>query len=127
MQRIIDRQGFRMLPVAAQALSNRQDARWRQRAAKVLPGGMTGHLNAAALPAGYPQFFERGRGCRAWDVEVDAAARHQQALGACLNGPTPRLVELAERFVARSAHADWVLFQKNGTDATTVSLMVARA
>src|SRR6218665_1400642 len=149
MQRIANRQGFRMPPVAAQALSNRQDARWRQRAAKVLPGGMTGHLNAAALPAGYPQFFEHGQGCRVWDVDgnayidfmcswgpnllghhhpqVDAAARRQQALGDCLNGPTPRLVELAERFVARSAHADWVLFQKNGTDATTVSLMVARA
>src|SRR6218665_3859523 len=149
MQRIANRQGFRMPPVAAQALSNRQDARWRQRAAKVLPGGMTGHLNAAALPAGYPQFFEHGQGCRVWDVDgnayidfmcswgpnllghhhpqVDAAARRQQALGDCLNGPTPRLVERAERFVARSAHADWVLFQKNGTDATTVSLRVARA
>jgi hypothetical protein len=138
-----------MPSVASQALSNRQDAEWRQRAAKVVPGGMTGHLNAASLPAGYPQFFERGEGCRLWDVdgnayidfmcswgpnllghhhpEVDAAARRQQALGDCLNGPTPRFVELAERFVARSAHADWVLFQKNGTDATTVSLMVARA
>lgn len=138
-----------MLCVAAPVLSNRQDARWRQRAAKVVPGGMTGHMNAAALPAGYSQFFERGQGCRVWDVDgnayidfmcswgpnllghhhpqVDAAARRQQTLGDCLNGPTPRFVELAERFVARSAHADWVLFQKNGTDATTVSLMVARA
>jgi glutamate-1-semialdehyde 2,1-aminomutase len=147
-----------MPSVASQALSNRQevqgalgarDTGLRQRAAKVVPGGMTGHLNAASLPAGYPQFFERGEGCRVWDVdgnayidfmcswgpnllghhhpEVDAAARRQQALGDCLNGPTPRFVELAERFVARSAHADWVLFQKNGTDATTVSLMVARA
>ena len=32
----------------------------RQRARRVVPGGMTGHLNAAALPSGYPQFFERG-------------------------------------------------------------------
>ncbi|MES2532754.1 MAG: aminotransferase class III-fold pyridoxal phosphate-dependent enzyme [Pseudomonadota bacterium] len=134
---------------ASANLANPQDAQLRQRAAKVVPGGMTGHLNAAALPAGYPQFFERGQGCRVWDVdgnayidfmcswgpnllghhhpEVDAAAERQQALGDCLNGPTPRFVELAERFVARSAHADWVLFQKNGTDATTVSVMVARA
>lgn len=137
-----------MQPVS-QSLPNRQDALWRQRAARVVPGGMTGHMNAASLPAAYPQFFERGQGCRVWDVDgnayidfmcswgpnllghhhpqVDSAARRQQALGDCLNGPTPRLVELAERFVARSAHADWVLFQKNGTDATTVSLMVARA
>src|SRR6218665_2963159 len=59
-----------------------------------------------------------------------AVRKIKQALGDCLNGPTPRLVELAERFVARSAHADWVLFQKNGTHPTTptpVRLRVARA
>jgi glutamate-1-semialdehyde 2,1-aminomutase len=134
---------------AARPLPNEHDLALRQRAARVVPGGMTGHLNAAPLPQGYPQFFERGQGCRVWDVdgnafidfmcswgpnllghhhpEVDAAARKQQDLGDCLNGPTSRFVELAERFVARSAHADWVLFQKNGTDATTVCLMVARA
>ena len=134
---------------ASSPLSNRHDLQLRQRAAKVVPGGMTGHLNGASLPAGYPQFFERGQGCRVWDVDgneyvdfmcswgpnllghhhpvVDEAARRQQTLGDCLDGPTPRFVELAERFVARSAHADWVLFQKNGTDATTVCLMVARA
>jgi glutamate-1-semialdehyde 2,1-aminomutase len=138
-----------MQAIGSTPLPNDQDVQLRQRAAKVVPGGMTGHLNAASLPPGYPQFFERGQGCRVWDADgnafidfmcswgpnllghhhpqVDAAARSQQALGDCLNGPTPRFVELAERFVARSAHADWVLFQKNGTDATTVCLMVARA
>jgi glutamate-1-semialdehyde 2,1-aminomutase len=138
-----------MSSAASQNRPNQHDLQLRQRAAKVVPGGMTGHLNAAGLPAGYPQFFERGQGCRVWDVDgneyidfmcswgpnllghhhpvVDEAARKQQALGDCLDGPTPRFVELAERFVARSAHADWVLFQKNGTDATTVCLMVARA
>ena len=125
------------------------DQTLRQRARRVVPGGMTGHLNAAALPPGYPQFFQRGEGCRLWDVdgrevidfmcawgpnllgyrhpEVEAAAQAQAALGDCLNGPTPRFVELAEALVDTIAHADWVLFQKNGTDATTVALMVARA
>ena len=125
------------------------DQALRQRARRVVPGGMTGHLNAAALPPGYPQFFQRGDGCRLWDVdgrevidfmcawgpnllgyrhpEVEAAAQAQAALGDCLNGPTPRFVELAEALVDTIAHADWVLFQKNGTDATTVALMVARA
>ena len=121
----------------------------RQRARRVVPGGMTGHLHAAVLPAGYPQFFSHGQGCRLWDVdgrefidfmcawgpnllgyqhpEVQAAAQAQAALGDCLNGPTARFVELAETLVDQVAHADWVMFQKNGTDATTVALMVARA
>ncbi len=125
------------------------DRSLRERARRVTPGGMTGHLNAAGLPSGYPQFFERGEGCRVWDVDgrafidfmcswgpnllghrhpvVDAAAQRQQALGDCLNGPTARFVELAERFVERSAHAHWVMFQKNGTDATTVCMTIARA
>jgi glutamate-1-semialdehyde 2,1-aminomutase len=125
------------------------DAALRERARRVTPGGMTGHLNAAALPAGYPQFFQRGQGCRVWDVDgrgfidfmcswgpnllghrhpqVEAAAQRQAALGDCLNGPAGCFVELAERFVDRCAHADWVMFQKNGTDATTVCLTIARA
>jgi glutamate-1-semialdehyde 2,1-aminomutase len=58
---------------------------------------------------------------------IEQAVQRQQAIGDCLNGPTPRFVELAEQFVARSAHADWVMFQKNGTDATTVCVTIARA
>lgn len=138
------------IPTAPQpATTDAADHALRQRARRVVPGGMTGHLNAAALPPGYPQFFQRGQGCRLWDVdgrefidfmcgwgpnllgyrhpEVEAAAQAQAALGDCLNGPTPRFVELAETVVDTIAHADWVLFQKNGTDATTVALMVARA
>jgi len=45
------------------------DTALRARARRVTPGGMTGHLNAAYVPPGYPQFFERGDGCRLWDVE----------------------------------------------------------
>ena len=136
-------------PAAASGNSHALDDALRQRAARVVPGGMTGHLNAARLPAVYPQFFERGQGCHLWDVdgrefidfmcswgpnllghhhpEVEAAAARQAALGDCLNGPTARFVELAERLVERIAHADWVMFQKNGTDATTVCATIARA
>lgn len=126
-----------------------RDAALRERARRVVPGGMTGHLHAALLPPGYPQFFASGSGCRVVDVdgrefldfmcawglnvlgyrhpEVEAAAARQQALGDCLNGPSPWMVELAERLVDTAAHADWAMFQKNGTDATTVALMIARA
>ncbi|WP_249731930.1 aminotransferase class III-fold pyridoxal phosphate-dependent enzyme [Roseococcus sp. SDR] len=125
------------------------DAALRARAAKVIPGGMWGHLNAAKLPEGYPQFFARGEGGHVWDVDgrryvdlmcswgpivlghhdpvVEAAARRQAALGDCLNGPGPVLVELAERLVERIPAADWAMFMKNGTDATTACVTIARA
>lgn len=51
------------------SLPNSVDSALRQRAARVVPGGMWGHLHAARLPEGYPQFFARGEGCRLWDVD----------------------------------------------------------
>ena len=125
------------------------DAALRLRARVVIPNGMWGHQNAASLPDGYPQFFERGEGCRLWDVDgrdyidlmcswgpillghrhpaVEEAARRQGSLGDCMNGPGPVLVDLAETFVDTVTHADWVEFQKNGTDSTTLCVSVARA
>ena len=125
------------------------DQSLRQRAARVVPGGMWGHLHASKLPAGYPQFFDRADGCRLWDVDgrpyldfmcswgpivlghhdpdVEAAVSRQQSLGDCMNGPSPRMVELAELMVETVPHADWAMFAKNGTDATTLCLMIARA
>lgn len=125
------------------------DAALRTRATRVIPGGMYGHLNVARLPAGYPQFFARAEGATLWDVdgnsyvdfmcaygpmvlgygnrEVEAAAAVQRELGDVLTGPSERLVELAEKLVGMVAHADWALFQRNGTDATTLCVVVARA
>lgn len=125
------------------------DAALRTRAHRVIPGGMYGHLNVARLPPGYPQFFARAEGAKLWDVdgnayvdfmcaygpmvlgygnrEVEAAADAQRALGDVLTGPSERLVELAEKLVGMVAHADWSLFQRNGTDATTLCVVIARA
>ena len=125
------------------------DAMLRARAARVVPGGMWGHLNAARLPEGYPQFFASAEGCRVRDVDgreyvdfmcswgpvllghrhpdVQAAAEAQAASGDCLNGPGEVMVELAEDFVAMVPHADWAMFQKNGGDATTGCVTIARA
>ena len=110
---------------------------------------MWGHLDASKLPTGYPQFFARGEGGHIHDVDgnryvdlmcswgpiilghhnpaVEAAARKQANLGDCLNGPAPVMVELAERLVDRIPAADWAMFQKNGTDATTACVTIARA
>jgi glutamate-1-semialdehyde 2,1-aminomutase len=58
---------------------------------------------------------------------VDEAARAQQVKIDCATGPSPLMVELAETFKANVAHADWTMFAKNGTDATTICVMIARA
>jgi glutamate-1-semialdehyde 2,1-aminomutase len=121
----------------------------RQRASAVIPGGMYGHQNAGPLPAAYPQFMRAGQGARVWDVDgneyvdlmcsygpvvlghrhpvVEAAARAQADLADCQNGPAPVMVELAELLVATVEHADWAMFAKNGTDATTMCCTIARA
>ena len=126
-----------------------RDAALRARAGAVIPGGMYGHQDAGRLPASYPQFFERSAGCHVWDSDgneyidlmcswgpvllghqhpkVEEAAAAQRARGDCQNGPGPVMVELAELLVERVRHAEWAMFAKNGTDATTTALMVARA
>ena len=130
-------------------LTRSRDTALRQRAARVIPGGMFGHMNAALLPPTYPQFFRAAEGCRLTDVDghryidfmcswgpmiagyrhpvVDAAHARRVAEGDLMNGSTETMVELAERLVDRIGHADWVQFQKSGTDATTLSVTIARA
>ena len=54
---------------ASPDLPNSLDAQLRRRAASVIPGGMWGHMRAAAVPAGYPQFFAGGEGARVRDVD----------------------------------------------------------
>jgi glutamate-1-semialdehyde 2,1-aminomutase len=125
------------------------DSTWRDRAQRVVPGGMYGHLSTRFLPESYPQFFLRAEGAKIWDVdgneyvdymcafgpnlfgygdpEIDDAYINQLRRGDTLTGPTPLLVQLAEAMVAQISHAEWALFCKNGTDATTAAVMAARA
>lgn len=125
------------------------DSELRERAVRVIPGGMYGHESTALLPAEFPQFFERGAGARLWDAdgneyldymcaygpnlfgyadsEIDSAAAAQLARGDAMTGPSPLMVELAETLVAMVAHATWAMFCKNGTDATSLAVMAARA
>ncbi len=121
-----------------------------QRASHVIPGTMYGHMSVQRMmPDGYPQFFERAEGCRLWDVDgntyidlmcaygpmilgyqhpkVEDAADAQRKKLNTATGPAPVMVELAERFVAMVRHAEWCIFAKNGTDATTLCVTIARA
>ena len=128
--------------------TNRRNQELRDRAARVIPGGMYGHQSTALLPAEFPQFFSRAKGARIWDADgneyvdymcaygpnllgygfepVEAAAAAQQVKGDTMTGPSEIMVRLAEDFVGMVDHADWAMFCKNGTDATSMAMVVAR-
>lgn len=130
-------------------LANSQDRALRERALAVIPNGMYGHQSVRVLPENFPQFFARAKGARLWDADgneyldfmcgygpnlfgyghagIDAAARKQQEAGDAMTGPGPAMVEFAEAFVGLVSHAAWAMFCKNGTDATTMAVMTARA
>jgi glutamate-1-semialdehyde 2,1-aminomutase len=59
--------------------------------------------------------------------EIDAAYVRQLGIGDTLTGPTELMVRLAEEITALVTHADWAMFCKNGTDATSMALVTARA
>jgi hypothetical protein len=103
-----------------------QDRALRERAARVIPGGMYGHQSTALLPDGYPQFFTAGQGAHLTDADgrryldfmcaygpnlfgyahpgIDAAYIAQLQRGDALTGPTPAMVDLAEAFTALVSH-----------------------
>jgi glutamate-1-semialdehyde 2,1-aminomutase len=127
----------------------RVDRTLRDQAATVLPGGVYGHVSAGLLWPGAPQFVSRAAGSRFWDADgneyvdlmcsygpiilghrhpaVEEAVAHQHEQVDCGNGPSPVMVDLAERLIGVVDHADWAMFAKNGSDATTLCLMLARA
>jgi glutamate-1-semialdehyde 2,1-aminomutase len=124
-----------------------------QRAAKVIPSGVYGHLGPGEgcfIPiSAYPKFCDHAKGQYFWDLDgnrfidymcaygpnvlgycdpdVDAAALKQVELGNCTTSPSVRMVELAELMVDTIKSADWAFFAKNGGDVTTLSIITARA
>lgn len=128
--------------------TNSKDTALRQRAMAVIPNGMYGHQSVMLLPDDYPQFFERAEGAYLWDTDgnryvdflcgygpnlfgyghkaIDQAYVDQMKRGDTMTGPGPAMVELAEALTAQVSHADWAMFCKNGTDATTMAMMIAR-
>jgi glutamate-1-semialdehyde 2,1-aminomutase len=127
---------------------SRQDA-LKTRAQKVFPRGIYGHLSTRSMPENYPQFFTSAKGVRMTDVdgkeyidymcafglnlfgygdeEINEAFVKQMRKTDTLTGVSEVMVELAERFTGIVSHADWAIFVKNGTDATTLGAMIARA
>jgi glutamate-1-semialdehyde 2,1-aminomutase len=99
-----------------------------ERARRVMAGGVYGHQNGAGLGEGHPRFLACANRSRVWDVDgneyvdwmcaygpmilgyghpaVEAVLAEQLAGGDCLSLSGPRMVELAERLVARTPRRD---------------------
>ena len=130
-----------------------QSRAWFDRAQKVIPSGVYGHLGPSEglfLPIeNWPLISSRAEGTYFWDMDgnryldmmcaygpnvlgyndpdVDAAALAQIRYENCVTAPSHVMVECAELLVDTVASADWAFFLKNGTDATTLSILTARA
>ena len=126
---------------------------WFDRALDVIPSGIYGHLGPSEglfLPLEkWPLISSKAKGTYFWDMdgnkyidmmcaygpnvlgyndpEIDAAAIEQMKMGNCTTAPSYKMVECAELLCDTVATADWAYFMKNGTDATTFSVLLARA
>jgi glutamate-1-semialdehyde 2,1-aminomutase len=123
------------------------DQKLKERANTVL-ASLT-HLSVKGMPSSFSQFYSSGKGSHVTDVngkvwidylcsygpvllghqhpKIEEAIINQRKLGDCLAGPSERMVELAEKMVKTIPFADWVYFAKNGSDATVISVRIARA
>ena len=126
---------------------------WFNRALNAIPSGIYGHLGPSEglwLPiTKWPLMGDHAKGTYFWDVDgnryldlmcaygpnvlgycdedVDAAAMAQLKQGNCMTSPSYKMVECAELLKDTVAMADWAFFMKNGSDATTFSVICARA
>lgn len=119
-------------------------------AEKHLPGGLTSVRHPRAYIEGeYPVFLERGKGCHVWDVdgneyidllagygpttvgiavdEIDEAAIAQIRKGVNFSPSTDIQIDLAKKLKKYFSYADRIFFCKTGTDATTLTVRLARA
>jgi glutamate-1-semialdehyde 2,1-aminomutase len=122
-----------------------------ERALKTIPlGSQTFSKSRTQYPFGVsPYFITRGQGSRVWDVDgneyldfvnglcavtlgygdpdVTRAVAAQLQDGAIFSLPHPLEVEVAERIVEMVPCAEMVRFGKNGSDATSGAIRIARA
>jgi glutamate-1-semialdehyde 2,1-aminomutase len=122
----------------------------RKRAHDLIPGGA--HTYAKGddqFPKEAPAFIARGKGCHVWDLQgrefieygmglravalghafepVVQAAYKQMQLGTNFGRPATIELDLAEALLDVIDGADMVKFAKNGSDATTAAIKLARA
>lgn len=129
----------------------RRSAELLARALRVVPlGSQTFSKSLTQYPQGVSPFFmARAKGSRTWDVDgneyidfvnglaaitlgycdpdVDAAVAAQLQHGTIFSLPHPLEMEVAEKMIAMVPCAEMVRFGKNGSDATSGAVRLARA
>ena len=113
-------------------------------------GSQTFSKSKTAYPYGVSPFFiERGKGCQVWDVDgnkytdfvsgllsislgycdddVDTAVIEQLKLGVTFSLPHRLESDVAEMIINMVPCAEMVRFGKNGSDATSAAIRLARA
>ncbi len=122
-----------------------------EKALRVIPvGSQTFSKSHVQYPEGFsPLFLTHGKGARVWDVDgneyvdlvngllsvvlgycdpdVDAAIKNQLENGISLSLATELEVQLADGLVELIPCAEMVRFGKNGSDATSAAIRLARA
>jgi len=119
-----------------------------ERAARLMPGGVSSPVRAFRAVGGEPPFIVAGEGCRVRDADgngyidlvcswgpliaghahpaIVAAITEQAARGTTFGMPTPGEVELAEAMVASVPAIEMLRFVSSGTEATMSALRLAR-
>ncbi|HEX4743260.1 MAG TPA: glutamate-1-semialdehyde 2,1-aminomutase [Candidatus Limnocylindria bacterium] len=125
------------------------NATLRERARRLMPGGVSSPVRAYRAVGGEPPFIVSGEGSRVRDADgrtyidlvcswgpliaghahpaVVRAITEQAKRGTSYGAPTPLEVELAERVVGRMPSVEMVRFVSSGTEACMSALRVARA
>jgi len=131
--------------------SYHQSSQWLKRAEKTIPlGSQTFSKSRIAYPKHVsPLFIKRGQGCQVWDADdnqytdfvsgllsvslgycnpaVDKAVIEQIKSGVTFSLPHKLEMDVAEKLVELIPCADMVRFGKNGSDATSAAIRLARA
>lgn len=130
-------------------LSQQQSA-FSERAQRLIPGGAhTYSKGDDQLPANAPRAFVRGKGALVWDLDgreyvdwgmgmqsvllghaeeaVDNAAVAALRNGQNFSRPSPLEVETAEALLELYPHMEMVKFNKNGSEANSAAIRLARA
>ena len=122
-----------------------------ERALKLIPlGSQTFSKSKTTLPFGIsPYFVDKGKGSKIWDIDgneyidfvsalcsitlgyqdkdVDSSVMAQMKNGVTFSLPHKLETEIAELIVDMVPSAEMVRFAKNGTDATSGAIRIARA